>query len=179
MTVFGTGKQSLGLAPRRPAIPIAPLHPPAIPIAPLQSQARSCATCPARLRSRPRRPRPLAHPPPLPLADRGSDSPSCPDLPGLDRLHEGGVVGFGLIGIGNRESSYRAIEAVGVAAIAVQNRGVARAGVRLGEHLSANPCVFLQREAVQLFRVDRSLVVRELAYEVVAARQRRPAEEWI
>jgi hypothetical protein len=26
-----------------------------------------------------------------------SGSPSCPDLPGLDRLHEGGVVGFGLV----------------------------------------------------------------------------------
>src|SRR5450759_2024761 len=96
-----------------------------------------------------------------------SDSPSCPDLPSSDRLHEGGVVGFGLVGIGDREPSHRAIEAVGVAAIAIQNRGVTRASVRLREHLSAYPRVFLQCEAAQLFRVARGFVIRELTHEVV------------
>src|SRR5450759_1663662 len=80
---------------------------------------------------------------PRKLALIRSDSPSCPDLPSPDRLHEGGVVGVGLVGIGDREPSHRAIEAVRIAAIAVQNRGIARAGVRLREHLSAHPRAFL------------------------------------
>src|SRR5664280_3340283 len=49
----------------------------------------------------------------------------------------------------------------------------------LREHLSAHPCVFLQREAVQLCRLDQGLMICELTHEVVAARQSRPAEERI
>src|SRR5262249_5331045 len=82
-----------------------------------------------------------------------------------------------LVGILDCKLEQSTLGLSGAAKVAGQGNGLAGAGVSFGQKLCAHPAVLCKPASVQLLRLDRALVVAELADQIIVPCDGAPAQQ--